>query len=76
MKIYIVTETGIETKLICAKTRRSVKVPTDIKGEILKIMEVTDEVKKEVAELSETVKDTVIESILKKHRFIIRRKGE
>lgn len=32
---------------------------------ILKIKEVTDEVKKDVAELSETVKDTVIESILK-----------
>ena len=64
-KIYIETETGVESKLIFAKTRRSVKVPTDIKGEILKIKEVTDEVKKEVAELSETVKDTVIESILK-----------
>lgn len=64
-KIYIVTETGVDIKLIFAKTRRSVKVPADIKGEILKIMEVTDKVKKEVTELSETVKDTVIESILK-----------
>lgn len=64
-KIYIETETGVESKLIFAKTRRSVKVPNDTKGEILKIKEVTDEVKKEVAELSETVKDTVIESILK-----------
>ena len=64
-KIYIETETGVESKLIFAKTRRSVKVPNDIKGEILKIKEVTDEVKKEVTELSETVKDTVIESILK-----------
>ena len=51
--------------MIFAKTRRSVKVPNDTKGEILKIKEVTDEVKKEVVELSETVKDTVIESILK-----------
>nr|DAP77275.1 MAG TPA: hypothetical protein [Bacteriophage sp.] len=64
-KIYIETETGVESKLIFAKTRRSVKVPADIKGEILKIKEVTDEVKKDVAELSETIKDTVIESILK-----------
>lgn len=64
-KIYIETETGVESKLIFAKTRRSVKIPNEINGEILKIKEVTDEVKKEVTELSETVKDTVIESVLK-----------
>ena len=64
-KIYIETETGVESKLIFAKTRRSVKVTSNIKGEILKIKEVTDEVKKEVIELYDKVEDTVIESILK-----------
>lgn len=65
-KIFIASnnDIGVETKLYFAKSRRSLKIPEEIKSKVYMIMEVTDDVKDDIQEVKETIKDTVVEDVL------------
>lgn len=52
-KVYIETEKGINVELIFAKSRRGLKLPDDVQGngEILKVKDVTKEIKEDIRTL-------------------------
>lgn len=65
-KIFIAADNdiGVEIKLCFAKSRRSLKIPEEIKSKVYMILEVTDEVKDDIQEVKETITDTVVEDVL------------
>ena len=66
-KVFISSnnDIGVETKLYFAKSRRSLKIPEELKSKLYMIMDVTDEVKDDIQEVKETITDTVVEDVLK-----------
>ena len=47
-KVYVETENGIEVFNVLANSRRGLKLPEDVNGELIKVNEITKDFKNEI----------------------------